>query len=75
MEPCAERLDLEKSCVERILVLKGALKTVYVGTKEPVVADNDSKEKLEAEGIRWVLVEGMEKACVDVASTRKTKGL
>lgn len=35
MEPCNERLSGNMTCVTRILRLKSAIKTVYVGIREP----------------------------------------
>ena len=37
MEPCNKRLSGNRTCVESILRLKGAIKVVYVGIKEPEV--------------------------------------
>ena len=35
MEPCNKRLSGNKTCVERILRLNGAIEAVYVGIREP----------------------------------------
>ncbi|ERF72772.1 hypothetical protein EPUS_09402 [Endocarpon pusillum Z07020] len=35
MEPCNKRLSGNRTCVERIFRLNGAIKLVYVGIKEP----------------------------------------
>lgn len=56
MEPCNERLSGNMTCVTRILRLKSAIKTVYVGIKEPgtFIAHNDGQERLEANGVKVV---------------------
>jgi pyrimidine deaminase RibD-like protein len=56
MEPCNERLSGNMTCATRILRLKGAIKTVYVGIKEPgtFIANNDGQERLESNGIKVV---------------------
>lgn len=56
MEPCNERLSGNMTCVTRILRLRGAIKTVYVGIKEPgtFIANNDGQERLEAGGVKVV---------------------
>ncbi|KAF5560597.1 hypothetical protein FPHYL_6565 [Fusarium phyllophilum] len=54
MEPCNERLSGNVTCATRILRLKGAIKTVYVGIREPgtFIANNDGQERLEANGVK-----------------------
>jgi pyrimidine deaminase RibD-like protein len=54
MEPCNERLSGNMTCVTRILRLNGAIKTVYVGIKEPgtFIEHNDGQERLEANGVK-----------------------
>lgn len=56
MEPCSERLSGNMTCVARILRLKGAIKTVYVGIKEPgaFIKNNNGQETLEAGGVKVV---------------------
>lgn len=56
MEPCNERLSGNMTCTARILRLRGAIKTVYVGIREPTtfIATNNGQEMLEANGIRVV---------------------
>ncbi len=56
MEPCNERLSGNMTCCTRILRLKGAIKTVYVGIKEPgtFIAHNDGWDRLEANGVKVV---------------------
>lgn len=62
MEPCNSRLSGNRSCVERIVALQGAIKTVYVGITEPdtFIAGNSGKERLEASGIKMVFLQGLE---------------
>jgi pyrimidine deaminase RibD-like protein len=56
MEPCNERLSGNMTCVTRILRLDGAIKTVYVGIKEPktFIVRNDGQGRLEANGVKVV---------------------
>ncbi|KAK5635616.1 hypothetical protein RRF57_011328 [Xylaria bambusicola] len=56
MEPCNERLSGNMTCATRILRLNGAIKTVYVGIKEPgtFITHNDGQERLEAHGVKVV---------------------
>ncbi|KAJ5781042.1 hypothetical protein N7457_006202 [Penicillium paradoxum] len=56
MEPCNDRLSGNMTCVTRILRLQGAIKTVYVGIKEPgtFIAENDGQARLEANGVQVV---------------------
>lgn len=56
MEPCNERLSGNMTCTTRILRLKGAIKTVYVGIKEPgtFITNNDGQDRLEANGVAVV---------------------
>lgn len=56
MEPCNERLSGNMTCVARVLRLQGAIKTVYVGIREPstFIADNDGQRKLEENGVKVV---------------------
>ncbi|KAJ5278242.1 hypothetical protein N7524_004395 [Penicillium chrysogenum] len=56
MEPCNERLSSNMTCTTRILRLKSAIKTVYVGIKEPrtFIAHNDGQGRLEANGVKVV---------------------
>lgn len=53
MEPCNERLSGKITCTTRIVRLNGAIKTVYVGIKEPgtFIANNTGQERLEAQGV------------------------
>ncbi len=56
MEPCNERLSGSMTCATRILRLNGAIKTVYVGIREPgtFIADNDGQKRLESGGVKVV---------------------
>lgn len=62
MEPCNGRLSGNRCCVDRIIELKGAVNTVYVGVKEPdtFIAGNTGKDRLEAAGVKMVFLDGLE---------------
>ena len=70
MEPCNKRLSGNKTCVERILGLKAAVNTVYVGLKEPekFVGQNEGRKKLEDAGVGVEVVEGLEHQILEVAT-------
>ncbi|TVY80851.1 Bifunctional protein RIB2 [Lachnellula suecica] len=70
VEPCFKRLSGNLPCVQRILSLGKAIKTVYAGVKEPekFVGENTGRKQLEDAGIEVVLVEGMEKEILKVAT-------
>ncbi|KAH8599661.1 cytidine deaminase-like protein [Bisporella sp. PMI_857] len=70
VEPCFKRLSGNTPCVQRILGYGNAIKTVFVGVKEPekFVGENTGRKQLEDAGIRVVLVEGMEKDILEVAT-------
>jgi pyrimidine deaminase RibD-like protein len=70
VEPCFKRLSGNLPCVERILRLRNAIKTVYVGVKEPekFVGENTGRKQLEDAGIKVVLVEGMGEEILEVAT-------
>jgi len=70
VEPCYKRLSGNIPCVQRILQLGKAIKTVYVGVKEPekFVGQNTGRKQLEDAGIKVVLVPGMEKEILEVAT-------
>ena len=70
MEPCNKRLSGNKTCVERILELKGAVKIVYVGVKEPekFVGQNQGRKRLEDAGIVVTAVEGLEDQILEVST-------
>lgn len=67
MEPCSERLSGNLPCVDRILGTK--IKTVFVGVVEPntFVENNTGKAKLEAQGIQYVCIPGLEEECLEAA--------
>ncbi|KAF2745349.1 DRAP deaminase [Sporormia fimetaria CBS 119925] len=75
VEPCNKRLSGNKTCVERILDLGGAIKTVYVGVKEPekFVGENQGRKRLEDAEIAVQLVEGLDKEILDVATAGHIK--
>lgn len=56
MEPCNDRLSGNKTCATRIVGLKGAIKKVYVGIREPstFIANNDGQERIERAGVKVV---------------------
>ncbi|KAK3319618.1 cytidine deaminase-like protein [Cercophora scortea] len=58
MEPCSER-PVGRNCVDRILALHGAIKTIYVGVRKPdtVAGENDGIEQLRKSGIRVVMMD------------------
>ena len=70
MEPCNKRLSGNKACVERVLGLEGAVKTVYVGIKEPekFVGQNEGRKRLEDAGIVVTAVEGLEDQILEVST-------
>ena len=74
MEPCSKRLSGNKTCVDRILGLKGTIKTVYLGVSEPetFVGQNEGRQKLESAGIKVVQVKGFEKEILEVATAGHT---
>ncbi|KAJ5050641.1 uncharacterized protein L3040_002516 [Drepanopeziza brunnea f. sp. 'multigermtubi'] len=70
VEPCFKRMSGNLPCVERILRLRSAIKTVYVGVKEPekFVGENTGRQQLEDAGIEVVLVQGLEGEILEVAT-------
>ncbi|WEW60612.1 hypothetical protein PRK78_006099 [Emydomyces testavorans] len=70
MEPCNERLSGNRTCVERILRLDGAIKAVYVGIKEPgtFIGENVGRKRLEDAGVLVSYVEGMEDRILEVST-------
>jgi pyrimidine deaminase RibD-like protein len=56
--------------VDRILGLEGAVKTVYVGIKEPdtFIGENSGIERLERAGVRVALVEGLRDRILEVST-------
>ncbi|KAI1441843.1 cytidine deaminase-like protein [Annulohypoxylon stygium] len=69
MEPCNSRLSGNKPCVDRIIGLGGAIKTVYVGIEEPdtFIVANSGKNRLERAGVKMVFVEGLQDCIQHVA--------
>jgi pyrimidine deaminase RibD-like protein len=69
MEPCNERLSGNRTCVDRILSLKRAVKVVYVGIKEPetFIGQNLGRKKLEDGGVVVEHVEGLEQQILQVS--------
>lgn len=74
VEPCSKRLSGNLPCAERILRLAGVIKTVYVGVLEPkkFVAENTGRAALEAAGVQFVHVGGMEGEILAVAKAGHT---
>ena len=72
MEPCNKRLSGNLTCVERILRLGNAIRTVYVGIKEPekFVGENVGRARLENAGVKVVHVadEGLEQRILETAT-------
>lgn len=73
MEPCNKRLSGNKPCVDRILGLRGSIKAVYIGVKEPDDFINQSvlvvgRQRLWDAGIQVIFVEGMEDLILEVAT-------
>lgn len=75
VEPCFKRLSGNLPCVERIMRVGNAIKTVYVGVKEPekFVGENTGRRQLEDAGIEVVLIQGMEKEILEVATAGHIK--
>ncbi|KAL2007552.1 hypothetical protein VTN00DRAFT_8990 [Thermoascus crustaceus] len=75
MEPCNKRLSGNRTCVERILRLNGAIKAVYVGIKEPetFIGENTGRKRLEDAGVKVVLVDGMEDRILEVSTAGHEK--
>lgn len=70
MEPCNERLSGNRTCVERIWKLSGAIKVVYVGIKEPetFIGVNAGIKRLEDAGVKVQFVECMEDHILKVST-------
>lgn len=70
MEPCNERLSGNKTCVERVMGLKGAVKVVYVGDNEPdtFVGLNVGRKRLEGAGVAVRTVGGMQDRILEVST-------
>lgn len=79
MEPCNKRASGNVPCTETILrknkSANGGIKVVYVGVKEPekFVGENAGRAKLEAAGIDYVHVPGLEDEILAVATAGHEK--
>ena len=78
MEPCNKRLSGNRTCVDRIMRLNGAIKAVYVGVKEPEVFvspehGTTGRKKLENAGVAVRFVEGMSERILEVATAGHEK--
>jgi pyrimidine deaminase RibD-like protein len=77
--PCNKRLSGNRTCVERIIRLNGAIKAVYVGIKEPevFVGENRGMKRLEEAGIKVHVVEGFLSQSEEIAYAlgRKRQGM
>ena len=74
MEPCNKRASGNLPCTETILQY-GRIEVVYVGVKEPekFVGENVGRAKLEAAGIEYVHVPGLEGEILQVATAGHDK--
>lgn len=70
MEPCNKRLSGNLPCVDRILRLGKAIKTVYVGIMEPekFVGHNAGKKRLVDAAINFEPVKGLEEEILQAAT-------
>ena len=75
MEPCNKRLSGNRTCVDRILGLGGAIKIVYVGIKEPgvFVGENQGMKRLEDAGVRVQIVGGTQDRILEVSTAGHDK--
>ena len=74
VEPCSKRLSGNLPCVERVLRLKGSIRTVYVGVLEPSkFVVNTGIQALEDAGIQVVHVKGLDKEILQVATAGHEK--
>ncbi|KFY22817.1 hypothetical protein V493_06297 [Pseudogymnoascus sp. VKM F-4281 (FW-2241)] len=76
VEPCDERLSGNRTCVDRILRLDGAIKVVYVGVLEPetFIGQNRGRRKLENAGVKVAIVEGMKEQILEVSTAGHEPG-
>jgi pyrimidine deaminase RibD-like protein len=81
MEPCNQRSVGNTPCVDRILALKSAdgrlaIQRVYVGVSEPetFVGVNLGRRKLVEAGVEVVLVPGLEREILEVATAGHETG-
>ena len=70
MEPCNKRLSGNRTCVDRILRLGGAIKIVYIGIREPevFVGKNQGIKRLEDAGVLVQTVEEMHDRILEVST-------
>ncbi|KAH6678809.1 cytidine deaminase-like protein [Plectosphaerella plurivora] len=70
MEPCSLRLSGNLPCAQRVVRAAPLIGTVYVGVMEPqqFVSENTGRGMLEAAGVRFVHVPGMEGEILAVAT-------
>lgn len=74
VEPCSKRLSGNLPCAERVLRLKGSIRTVYVGVLEPSkFVVNTGIQALEEAGIQVVHVKGLEEEILQVATAGHEK--
>ncbi|KAI1827007.1 cytidine deaminase-like protein [Xylaria intraflava] len=75
VEPCSKRLSGNMPCVNRILAVGERVKAVYVGVQEPetFVSGNSSRRMLQEAGIGVILVGGLEKDILEVATAGHVK--
>jgi len=75
MEPCNKRLSGNRTCVDRILRLNGAIKVVYVGIKEPeiFIGKNAGRKRLEDGGVVVTYVDGMQDRILEVSTAGHEK--
>ncbi|KAI1906643.1 hypothetical protein LOZ53_005759 [Ophidiomyces ophidiicola] len=73
MEPCGHRLSGNKPCAVRIVETRkdglAGIDRIYFGVKEPgtFVGESQGCKMLDAAGVGWELVEGMEEQILEVA--------
>ena len=76
METCNKRLSGNRTCVNRILGLNGAIKVVYVGIKEleTFIGESVGSSRLEDAGVVMKKgVEGMEDRILEVSTAGHRK--
>ena len=71
MEPCNERLNGNRICVDRILILKSIIKAIYMGIKEPgtFIRDNKGIKRLEEAGVIIIILKDMHNYIIEVSIT------
>ncbi|BCR88215.1 putative DRAP deaminase [Aspergillus chevalieri] len=74
MEPCGKRLSGNAPCVQRIINTRfdgrAGIQKVYFGVKEPgtFVGGSEGCKMLDAAGIEWEVVRGLEREILSVAT-------